>query len=259
MKRRNGFLVAVLVLVASLTLALPVAGQTAEAGFDVDCDGASPFGWVPPGEIYDWSVRLWDPTYHTLYIWDGSIYGGADGAPFNFNPFYPYPSNEWPEGIEITSGFDYDSSYFWWSVFTPYGEIKGEGHFLCGDGCTPGFWQGKNNGRTLWDEMPDGDFNPAGGNPYYIDDLFNGFFTPVGSLDGLSMIDLVGTGGKQDVARKAARDLVAAYLNASHTGVDYPFSTTELQAMWDAAVADGTFAQLHTWLDMANNLGCEIP
>jgi hypothetical protein len=44
------------------------------------------------------------------------------------------------------------------------------------------------------------------------------------------MMDLVGTGGGSDDAQKAARDVVAAYLNASF-GMNYPFTTAD-QCMW---------------------------
>jgi hypothetical protein len=126
-----------------------------------------------------------------------------------------------------------------------------------GEGCTPGGWQGGNL-AWRWDQMPDPDFDPANGNPFYHETDFNGFFVSEGSLDGLTMFDLVSTGGKKDHARKAARSLVAAYLNASHAGVDYPKTTDELKDMWADAVANGTFLDLHNELDGYNNLGCEI-
>jgi hypothetical protein len=127
-----------------------------------------------------------------------------------------------------------------------------------GEGCTPGAWQG-GNGKWRWDEDPDPDWNPPNGNPFYHDTLFNGFFTPWGSLDGLTMYDLVRRGGGKDDARKAARSLVAAYLNASHDSVDYPLTTAELFDAWDDAVAGNTaFIDLHTSLDTLNNLGCEL-
>jgi len=128
-----------------------------------------------------------------------------------------------------------------------------------GEGCTPGAWQG-GNGAFRWDEMPDPQWNPPNGNPFYHETLFNAFFTPWGSLDGLTMYDLVSRGGGRDDARKAARSLVAAYLNASHGDVDYPLTTAELEALWNDAVAGNTaFIDLHTNLDTLNNLGCELP
>jgi hypothetical protein len=128
-----------------------------------------------------------------------------------------------------------------------------------GEGCTPGGWAG-GNGAFRWDEWPDGDWNPPDGNPFYHDTQFNEFFAPWGSLDGLTMYDLVSRGGGKDDARKAARSLVAAYLNATHDSVDYPLTTTELINAWNDAVAgNAAFIDLHTNLDTLNNLGCELP
>ena len=74
------------------------------------------------------------------------------------------------------------------------------------------------------------------------------------------MLGLVDIGGGSENERKAARSLVAAYLNASHDGVEYAFSTTQLIAMWDAAVigGDSAFHELHTLLDGENNRGCDL-
>jgi hypothetical protein len=149
------------------------------------------------------------------------------------------------------------------------------------EGCTPGFWQGgpdkpdaKAGGALLWDGI---DFvppldNPAfppphvdqqwidsggatpPGNPYIHGTNFDGFFG--GSYAGsLNMFELVDTGGGSENWRKAARSLVAAYLNASW-GMFYPYTTAELEAMWTAAVGDdAALLQLHTDLDYANNAG----
>jgi hypothetical protein len=127
-------------------------------------------------------------------------------------------------------------------------------------GCTPGFWQGGNDfgtagGQWLWNELNDPQWVASGGagtNPYMWTSSFNGFFAPVGSLDGFDMMSLVGTGGGPDDYQKAARSLVAAYLNASW-GMNYKYTTAELSAMWADAVAGGNFLQLHLVLDSANN------
>lgn len=146
------------------------------------------------------------------------------------------------------------------------------------EGCTPGFWQGgpdkpdaKAGGALLWDgddTMPWGDqadppphvdqqwidsggANPPG-NPYIHITLFNDFFTSYTGLDGFNMFDLVGTGGGPNDYQKAARDLVAAYLNASW-GMNYPYTTSQLYTMWANAVNSGDFLSLHNTLDAANN------
>jgi hypothetical protein len=127
-------------------------------------------------------------------------------------------------------------------------------------GCTPGFWQG-GNGKKLWNAVNDPDWTAAGGqgsNPFIWTTLFNDFFTPHPNLAGLTMMDLVGTGGGSDPVQKAARDLVAAYLNAAFgTVMNYPLSTGELANLWTAAVNTGTptFGDLHDLLNDYNNLG----
>lgn len=127
------------------------------------------------------------------------------------------------------------------------------------EGCTPGFWQGGNDfgtagGKWLWDENNDQDWPASGGagfNPYIWTTSFNGFFTSYDGLNGFDMMSLVGTGGGSDDFQKAARALVAAYLNSSW-GMNYPYTTGELAGMWADAVASGDFASLHTALGTAN-------
>jgi hypothetical protein len=128
-------------------------------------------------------------------------------------------------------------------------------------GCTPGFWQG-GNGIKLWNTSPDADWTAAvlaGGsaNPPFIQTtLFNSFFTPQAVMNGQTMLDAVSNGGGSADVNKAARSLVAAYLNAS-IGLDYPYSTAQLISMWDDAIDDGSdaaFLALHNLLDEANNL-----
>ena len=132
------------------------------------------------------------------------------------------------------------------------------------DGCSPDFWQGS-IGSHLWNSADDPVFEPGGGNPYSHDSLFNAIFMDMDVLDGLTMFDLVSSdGGRSDVHR-AARSLVAAYLNASHDEVFYAISTIELKQMWIAAVfafddggTDAAFLELHTLLDANNRLGCAL-
>jgi hypothetical protein len=108
---------------------------------------------------------------------------------------------------------------------------------ITNQGCTPGFWQG-GAGALLWDGVDD----PAWV-PFTHDTLFNSFFTPAASLDGLTMFDLVSSGGGSDWVHKAARDLVAAYLNESAFPTSYPaLSTTNLETMWTNALAGGDAA-----------------
>lgn len=73
------------------------------------------------------------------------------------------------------------------------------------------------------------------------------------------MFELVDTGGGEQEWRKLARDVVAAYLNASW-GMAYAYSPEEVADIWDDAVANGTFLYWHAKLDKANNAigGCPI-
>ena len=106
------------------------------------------------------------------------------------------------------------------------------------EACTPGFWQG-GFGSTLWDEFPnDPDWAGDGTNPFAQDQLFNLFFAPHSALDGLTMFDLVSTGGGPIIQRATARFLVAAYLNAVF-GVNQGFTPGGLAQAWqDAVTAD---------------------
>ena len=261
MKKVKGFSFIIIALVALLVIFGSAMAESEPAGFHVTCEGATGFGNVPAGVTYEYYVRFYDPGINsgtgtvTDQVWQGVVTGPAEFSPAISWPITP---------AEGTTGAD---SYYWWEVFIRGVQdiSKAEGHFSCepppppsGQGCTPGFWQGKNNGRLLWNEPGDPDFTPTGGNPYTNNTMFNDYFSAVNSLEGLTMLDLVGSGGGSDPARKAARDLVAAYLNASHAGVNYPYSQAALVEAWNQAVTDGTFMDLHTSLDEANNLGCDI-
>ena len=129
-----------------------------------------------------------------------------------------------------------------------------------GAGCTPGFWQG-GFGSDLWDEVGDLDWTEEDGdgtNPFIHTTLFESYFTPAASLpDGLTMLDIVGTGGGNNPARKAARDVIAAYLNASF-GIDYGYTPQEIADMWTDAVTNNTFQELHLFLAPLNERGCTI-
>lgn len=126
-------------------------------------------------------------------------------------------------------------------------------------GCTPGFWQGRNNGSQLWNTQPDPEWTANGGAgspPFVHGTSFNGFFASHPALAGKTMYDLVRTGGGRVHAQKAARSLVAAYLNTS-VGLNTGYSQTNLRNRWLAAVAGGDDAllALHNELDEANNRG----
>jgi hypothetical protein len=129
-----------------------------------------------------------------------------------------------------------------------------------GEGCTPGFWQG-GFGIELWNEVDDPDWSDPGNNPIWTGQVFDTFFQPTGTqIDDLTMLEIVGTGGTNQWARKAARDLIAAYLNASW-GLAYPVTTTEILADWaDALDADPAYGlrEFHLEYSAYNELGCSI-
>ena len=130
-------------------------------------------------------------------------------------------------------------------------------------GCTPGFWQG-GVGIHLWNTVNDPQWTASGGagtNPFIQTTVFNSYFASWPSLSGLTMLDIVGTGGGPDPARKAARNLVAAYLNVSWGLNLNGLTQSDLEDMWADAVAAGTsdaFMELHVYLGSLNERGCPI-
>lgn len=128
---------------------------------------------------------------------------------------------------------------------------------LTGEGCSPGFWQG-GYGRWLWNDPNDPDWKGHGTNPFTHETAFNSIFAPSSATDDMELYSFVRRGGGPWNWRKAARNVVAGYLNASY-GMNYPFSTEEIADMWANAVSGATtFEEVHSLLGEANNLGCPI-
>jgi hypothetical protein len=200
------------------------------------------------------------------------FYNLSEGTYVVCEQFQPYWTQTYPLGGGCyTVTIDLNATYQYWGLdFYNYAP----------EGCTPGFWQG-GSGRLLWDLNSaydsgsdtwfDPDWVASGGdgyNPYVHATLFDDFFTaydpPGGDTGtaGFEMIDFVSTGGGNKPWRKAARDVVAAYLNASW-GMDYPYTTTEIWDMWHASATTGSsFTQIHELLGSANNPEggrCPIP
>lgn len=126
----------------------------------------------------------------------------------------------------------------------------------CFSGCTPGFWQG-GFGSNLWNVPSDPDWVGSNPQPFYHGTLFNSFFTAHANLNGQTVLQVIMNGAGSDPVNKAARSLVAAYLNAADGG--YPYSMSQLATMWTDALT-GTARQvrtqllaLHTDLDLKNN------
>jgi len=122
-------------------------------------------------------------------------------------------------------------------------------------GCTPGYWK---NHTGNWQE-----YQPTAPTA----DLFT-LPTSLMSLgDQTLLTSLQGGGGpgEQGAAKVLLRASTAAFLNAAHAGVDYPYRRFEkpggLQATVNSALASGdreVMLDLAAELDAANNLGCPL-
>lgn len=120
--------------------------------------------------------------------------------------------------------------------------------------------------QRRWNTVQDPDWATKGGdsawNPFVTTDQFTSFFASSGNttVDNLTMLDFVGSGGTNSWPRKAARDSIAAYLNSSFFGSSYPYDTTTILADWATAVAGGTsgFQAFHLKYAAANELGCDV-
>ena len=129
----------------------------------------------------------------------------------------------------------------------------------CAEGCTPGFWCG-GVGRTLWSEPGDPQWSIACGAtvPFLMTDTFCGaplnLFDCHPDVQDSTMSALLCTGGGNIPAQKAARDVIAAYLNASCNGVAFGMTPQAVAQMWNDAVA-GTisFETVHTTLGALND------
>jgi len=139
--------------------------------------------------------------------------------------------------------------------------------------CTPGFWQG-GNGALLWDDgPPDADWTASaaeGDNPFIHTTLFNDYFNLVtdSQLAGYDMITLVSNqANPKNSATRAARDMVAAYLNGSAAPSSFGITLGDLLTFWYATVTDGSDAaydNFHTTIAPLNqedniNTFCTLP
>jgi hypothetical protein len=125
-------------------------------------------------------------------------------------------------------------------------------------GFTPGFWGNSGSvgaaGNDMWDTPSDPQWPTGSTNPFVHDTLFNDFFEDHSALNGMTMWQVVSGGGASVAAQKAARQLVAAYLNAT-LNATYPFTPAGLHTMWSNAIAGGnaSLLALQSILDAANN------
>jgi len=237
MKKRSVLAIAILALLLSLVVIMPAGATDDSIGFNVDCEKAVGYGWVPAHACADWSVRLWtDGDWRA----SGQVCGGEDGVAFN-------PTIEWP--YAPVSGV----TYYWLSIDMYWSEVfSAEGHFdceppppppppppPCGEGCTPGYWKQPQH-LDSWDDTP---YRPSDD----FDTVFGGnYFAPDITL--LDALKLKG-GGFNALARHA----VAGLLNASHPDVEYGLTTAEVIALLEG----GTEANKDI-LEYYNELGCPL-
>jgi len=216
------------------------AGDTLESSMATLGDGSYSF-ILDPGEyvVCEVAQATWTQTYptgNTICDFDAIDATLADAG----------------YAITITSGEDEVSNDFG-NFFPPQ------------EGCTPGFWQG-GFGIQLWNQSNDFQWTFYGGadtNPFTTTTVFSAFFNASGNtfVDNATMLTIVGSGGTNNPARKAARNLIAAYLNASW-GLDYPATIAEILADWDDARTVGNaydFMAFHLEYSAYNQLGCPIP
>ncbi|WP_153397734.1 hypothetical protein [Ornithinicoccus halotolerans] len=125
------------------------------------------------------------------------------------------------------------------------------------EGCTPGYWK---NHTDSWEET-----TPA----HLVQNLYS---SAPSSVAGLTLEQALAGGGGRGVDGAStilARAAVAAWLNAAHEGLGYPwrrFATglegrDHLVATVNAAFASGdraTMLALAERLDADNNLGCPL-
>lgn len=120
------------------------------------------------------------------------------------------------------------------------------------EGCTPGFWK---NHLSPWAATG---FSPS----QRLEDIFN--VPDAFGLDNVTLLaalSLSGGPGANGAARLLLHHAVAALLNASHPGVDYPRTPASIIADVNAALATGsrsTMLALKDALDRDNNLGCPL-
>jgi hypothetical protein len=129
-------------------------------------------------------------------------------------------------------------------------------------GCTPGYWK---THQDNWEEyaptdtLADHEVNPA------REWVIPAELASYGGVTFAEALALKGGTGLEGGARILFRAAVAAYLNAAHEGVGYPYrrfsSPFNILSQVNAALASldrATMVKLARTLDEANNLGCPL-
>jgi hypothetical protein len=125
-------------------------------------------------------------------------------------------------------------------------------------GCTPGYWK---NHTDSWEEFTPG--TPL--NVYASNFTFPEQLAAFRTVTFQEALSFKGGSGVEGATRILMRAAVAAYLNAAHEGVGYPYrrynDPFNIQAQVNAALASldrDTMLSLASTLDAANNLGCPL-
>ncbi|WIO73176.1 Ig-like domain-containing protein [Porticoccaceae bacterium LTM1] len=157
--------------------------------------------------------------------------------------------------------WSYSASYGGDDIYDPSGPAACEPFTVIEigeEGCTPGFWK---NSVGSWV-----DTNPL----VQPTDLVTAWFNlPNGvinnNLGGDTLLDALDYGGGDNLLGAAEillRAAVASLLNATHSGVDFPWTYQQVVDAVNAALATkdrATILALASDLDADNNLGCELP
>jgi hypothetical protein len=135
----------------------------------------------------------------------------------------------------VASAYDYPT-------YPPYEEVGNEG-------CTPGYWK---NHTDSWEG-----YAPS----QSLSSVFAATPAQYASTTLLQGLSFNGGNGVDGASRILLRAAVAAVLNAANDDVDYRYTTAEITAQVDAALASGDRARilaLAADLDAANNGGCTL-
>jgi hypothetical protein len=186
------------------------------------------------------------------------------GQQYDLSVTYP-PAAEWPQysatnpirelhvdvQLEIvinnifvgSIGYGQDWDVFCHGDFPPPPEVF--------EGCTPGYWK---THLSAWGSVsPAAKVNSVFSGPYLDSKLGNATLQQALSFKGGSSL-----AGAQQILLRAA---VAAYLNASSSGVDYPLTTQQVVDQVNAALntSDREYViNTASQLDSFNNLGCPL-
>jgi hypothetical protein len=127
---------------------------------------------------------------------------------------------------------------------------------LGNEGCTPGYWK---NHTSNWEEYH------TAWKLKFIPLAFPPELAAYGENTFLEALNFKGGSGVEGAARILLRATAAAFLNAAHEGVAYPYRRFalpgDLQSQVNAALASldrDTMLTLAAQLDAANNLGCPL-